>query len=143
MEDALDNYVIRGNTDSYSQYELNPVVSIFKVHFSASSPGVTHNIPLLREIITNSRFVSGDISTNFLPEEYPEGFKGHQLDSAGRRELLASVAALYITAQLRSQKFLGDLRWGRQQTWNEWIRFLFCLFFLDSCDIFESRILVV
>ncbi|XP_008320692.1 propionyl-CoA carboxylase alpha chain, mitochondrial [Cynoglossus semilaevis] len=83
MEDALDNYVIRG---------------------------VTHNIPLLREIITNSRFVSGDISTNFLPEEYPEGFKGHQLDSAGRRELLASVAALYITAQLRSQKFLGDLR---------------------------------
>ncbi|KAK7901546.1 hypothetical protein WMY93_018315 [Mugilogobius chulae] len=39
MEDALDNYVIRG---------------------------VTHNIPLLREIITHPRFISGDISTSFL-----------------------------------------------------------------------------
>uniref|UniRef100_A0AAQ5Y3V2 Propionyl-CoA carboxylase alpha chain, mitochondrial n=1 Tax=Amphiprion ocellaris TaxID=80972 RepID=A0AAQ5Y3V2_AMPOC len=77
MEDALDNYVIRG---------------------------VTHNIPLLREIITHPRFISGDISTNFLPEVYPDGFKGHQLEVDARRELLASAAALYIAAQLRSQK---------------------------------------
>uniref|UniRef100_A0A3Q2CSH5 Propionyl-CoA carboxylase subunit alpha n=1 Tax=Cyprinodon variegatus TaxID=28743 RepID=A0A3Q2CSH5_CYPVA len=54
MEDALDSYVIRG---------------------------VTHNIPLLREIITHPRFVSGDITTNFLPEVYPDGFKGHQLEA--------------------------------------------------------------
>lgn len=83
MEEALDNYVIRG---------------------------VTHNIPLLREIITHPRFISGDISTNFLPEVYPDGFKGHQLDVDTRRELLASAAALYITAQLRSQRVLGNLR---------------------------------
>ncbi|KAG7999870.1 Propionyl-CoA carboxylase alpha chain, partial [Nibea albiflora] len=83
MEDALDNYVIRG---------------------------VTHNIPLLREIITHPRFISGDISTNFLPEVYPDGFKGHQLEVNTRRELLASAAALYITAQLRSQNVLGNLR---------------------------------
>uniref|UniRef100_A0AAQ5XQT6 Propionyl-CoA carboxylase alpha chain, mitochondrial n=1 Tax=Amphiprion ocellaris TaxID=80972 RepID=A0AAQ5XQT6_AMPOC len=83
MEDALDNYVIRG---------------------------VTHNIPLLREIITHPRFISGDISTNFLPEVYPDGFKGHQLEVDARRELLASAAALYIAAQLRSQKVLGDQR---------------------------------
>ncbi|XP_016296743.1 propionyl-CoA carboxylase alpha chain, mitochondrial-like [Sinocyclocheilus anshuiensis] len=83
MEDALDNYVIRG---------------------------VTHNIPLLREIIVHSRFVSGDISTKFLPEVYPDGFKGHMLTAGERRELLATAAALYVAAQLRSQKFLGDLR---------------------------------
>ncbi|XP_014907682.1 propionyl-CoA carboxylase alpha chain, mitochondrial isoform X2 [Poecilia latipinna] len=83
MEDALDHYVIRG---------------------------VTHNIPLLREIITHPRFISGDISTNFLPEVYPDGFKGHQLDAESCRELLASAAALYITAQLRSRNILGPLR---------------------------------
>uniref|UniRef100_A0A6Q2Y1X4 Propionyl-CoA carboxylase alpha chain, mitochondrial n=1 Tax=Esox lucius TaxID=8010 RepID=A0A6Q2Y1X4_ESOLU len=83
MEDALDHYVIRG---------------------------VTHNIPLLREIITNPRFISGDITTNFLPEEYPEGFTGHRLTPEGRRELLATAAALYISAQLRSQRFMGNLR---------------------------------
>uniref|UniRef100_A0A7N6BDW9 Propionyl-CoA carboxylase alpha chain, mitochondrial n=1 Tax=Anabas testudineus TaxID=64144 RepID=A0A7N6BDW9_ANATE len=83
MEEALDNYVIRG---------------------------VTHNIPLLREIITHPRFISGDINTNFLPEVYPEGFKGHQLEEDKRRELVASAVALHITAQLRSQKVLGNLR---------------------------------
>ncbi|KAM9847731.1 propionyl-CoA carboxylase alpha chain [Aulostomus maculatus] len=83
MEDALDNYVIRG---------------------------VTHNIPLLREIITHPRFISGDLSTNFLPEVYPDGFKGHQLEGERRRELLASAAALFVTVQLRSQKVLGNLR---------------------------------
>jgi len=75
-----------------------------------SSPGVTHNISLLREIITHPRFISGDISTNFLPEVYPDGFKGHQLEADSRRELLAAAAALYITAQLRSQRVLGVLR---------------------------------
>ncbi|XP_054606587.2 propionyl-CoA carboxylase alpha chain, mitochondrial isoform X2 [Nothobranchius furzeri] len=83
MEDALDNYVIRG---------------------------VTHNIPLLREIITHPRFVSGDISTNFLPEVYPEGFKGHHLDEDRCRELLASAAALHVTSQLYSHKILGTQR---------------------------------
>lgn len=72
--------------------------------------GVAHNIPLLREIITHPRFISGDISTNFLPEVYPDGFRGHQLGVDERRELLALAAALFITAQLRSQKELGNLR---------------------------------
>ncbi|KAM9803736.1 propionyl-CoA carboxylase alpha chain [Neosynchiropus ocellatus] len=83
MEEALDHYVIRG---------------------------VTHNIPLLREIVTHPRFVSGDISTNFLPEVYPDGFKGLQLSTELRRELLAAAASLHVTAQLRSQRFLGNLR---------------------------------
>uniref|UniRef100_A0A8B9KG70 Propionyl-CoA carboxylase subunit alpha n=1 Tax=Astyanax mexicanus TaxID=7994 RepID=A0A8B9KG70_ASTMX len=83
MEDALDNYVIRG---------------------------VTHNIPLLREIIVHPRFISGDISTNFLPEVYPEGFKGHPLAAGEQRELLAAAAALHVAAQLRSQRFLGQQR---------------------------------
>ncbi|XP_077439015.1 propionyl-CoA carboxylase alpha chain, mitochondrial [Vanacampus margaritifer] len=83
MEDALDNYVIRG---------------------------VTHNIPLLREIITHPRFISGDISTNFLPEIYPDGFKGHQLQAEQQRELVASAAALYVAAQLCSQNVRGHLR---------------------------------
>ncbi|KAI7811507.1 propionyl-CoA carboxylase alpha chain [Triplophysa rosa] len=83
MENALDNYVIRG---------------------------VAHNIPLLRAIIVHPRFVSGDINTKFLQEVYPDGFKGHVLTAGGRYDLLATAAALYVAAQLRSQKFLGNLR---------------------------------
>ncbi|NXX92068.1 PCCA carboxylase, partial [Centropus bengalensis] len=83
MEEALDNYVIRG---------------------------VAHNISLLREVIVHPRFVRGDISTKFLPEVYPDGFKGHELTDLERRELLASAASLYVAEQLRSQRFLGTQR---------------------------------
>lgn len=47
--------------------------------FSLSSSlltGVTHNIPLLRDIMTEERFLKGNISTNYLPEVFPAGFKG-------------------------------------------------------------------
>jgi len=52
METALDQYVIRG---------------------------VKNNIPLLRDIIQQPKFIEGDISTNFLAETYPDGFPGQTL----------------------------------------------------------------
>ncbi|XP_053163808.1 propionyl-CoA carboxylase alpha chain, mitochondrial isoform X2 [Hemicordylus capensis] len=83
MEEALDNYVIRG---------------------------VAHNISLLREVIIHPRFVQGDISTKFLPDVYPDGFKGHKLTDTERRELLVTAASLYVAEQLRSQRFQGTQR---------------------------------
>lgn len=78
MEDALDNYVIRG---------------------------VTHNIALLREVIINSRFIKGDINTKFLSDVYPDGFKGHKLTENERSQLLAIAASLFVASQLRAQHF--------------------------------------
>ncbi|XP_012499887.1 PREDICTED: propionyl-CoA carboxylase alpha chain, mitochondrial [Propithecus coquereli] len=83
MEDALDNYVIRG---------------------------VTHNISLLREVIINSRFVKGDISTKFLSDEYPDGFKGHTLTKSERNQLLAIASSLFVASQLRAQHFQEQSR---------------------------------
>ncbi|XP_036749499.2 propionyl-CoA carboxylase alpha chain, mitochondrial isoform X4 [Manis pentadactyla] len=79
MEDALDNYVIRG---------------------------VTHNIALLREVIINSHFIKGDINTKFLSDVYPDGFKGHKLTENERNQLLATASALFVASQLRAQRFL-------------------------------------
>ncbi|XP_025859483.1 propionyl-CoA carboxylase alpha chain, mitochondrial isoform X2 [Vulpes vulpes] len=78
MEDALDNYVIRG---------------------------VTHNIALLREVIINSRFIEGDINTKFLSDVYPDGFKGHKLTENERNQLLAIASSLFVAFQLRAQHF--------------------------------------
>uniref|UniRef100_A0A452DUJ3 Propionyl-CoA carboxylase alpha chain, mitochondrial n=1 Tax=Capra hircus TaxID=9925 RepID=A0A452DUJ3_CAPHI len=78
MEDALDNYVIRG---------------------------VTHNIALLREVIINSRFIEGDINTKFLSDVYPDGFKGHQLTETERNQFLAVASSLFVASQLRAQHF--------------------------------------
>lgn len=34
--------------------------------------GLTHNIPLLRSVMTHPDFISGDISTYFLKQHYPD-----------------------------------------------------------------------
>lgn len=69
--------------------------------------GVTHNIPLLRDVIVNERFVSGNISTKFLPQEYPEGFKGHRLTEQTFSEL-ASVAAI-----VHAKRDMRNYSWGQ------------------------------
>ncbi len=76
MAKALDNYVIRG---------------------------VTNNIPLLRDIITEQRFVSGDLTTNYLPETYPDGFTGSALSEKEIANLVAMGAALHVRATVRNQ----------------------------------------
>lgn len=60
--------------------------------------GLTHNISLLREIMIHPRFQTGDISTKFLKEEYPEGFHGHELTY--KESLIVDIAAL-MTVHLR------------------------------------------
>ena len=67
--------------------------------------GVTNNIPLLRDIITEERFVSGDISTKYLPQVYPEGFKGKQLTDPERESLVALAACVAVKGALRDRSF--------------------------------------
>ncbi len=69
--------------------------------------GVTHNIPLLRDVIAHPRFASGKISTGFLPEEYPTGFKGHSLTDQSRRELLAVAAYVFARKDLRNRTWIS------------------------------------
>jgi propionyl-CoA carboxylase alpha chain len=76
MSQALDNYVIRG---------------------------VTNNIPLLRDIITEEHFVKGDISTKYLQKIYPEGFKGKQLNSDQLNNLVAMAATVYAKDVIRNK----------------------------------------
>ncbi|KAK7078192.1 hypothetical protein SK128_027226, partial [Halocaridina rubra] len=71
---------------------------------------VTHNIPLLRDIFTEEKFIKGDISTNYLPEVYPDGFKGKQLSSKERHELIAVLASISVKNSLRSSSMLNESR---------------------------------
>ncbi|PVD18563.1 hypothetical protein C0Q70_21113 [Pomacea canaliculata] len=72
--------------------------------------GVTHNIPLLRDIMTEERFLKGNISTNYLPEVFPAGFKGKQLSETEMEELVALACAVHNTETNRSAAFLSENR---------------------------------
>ncbi|KAJ2831566.1 hypothetical protein GGI24_001536 [Coemansia furcata] len=63
--------------------------------------GVTHNIPLLREVVASPSFAQGRTSTSFLAEHYPLGFKGHRLDEHSAPRLAAATAALQYIRNVR------------------------------------------
>jgi propionyl-CoA carboxylase alpha chain len=83
MTDALDNYVIRG---------------------------VTNNISLLRDIVTEDKFVKGDISTKYLYETYPQGFKGKQMNAKETEDLAATAACIFFKHLEQSSQFLNANR---------------------------------
>jgi len=78
---ALDNYVIRG---------------------------VTHNIPLLRDVLTEPTFNSGSFTTSYLQETYPEGFKGVQLTQKDSFALSSLAAVCYFKEAQRARVRLNE-----------------------------------
>jgi propionyl-CoA carboxylase alpha chain len=54
--------------------------------------GIRHNIPFLTALMQHPRWRSGKISTGFIKEEYPDGFKARSAEGA-ERDVLAAVAA--------------------------------------------------
>ena len=53
--------------------------------------GIQHNIPFLSALMQHPRWCAGDLSTNFIADEYPDGFSPRLADGAGR-DLIASIA---------------------------------------------------
>jgi len=55
--------------------------------------GVSHNIPLLRDILAEKSYVKGDTDTSYLPRVYPNGFSLPKL-SLNHFEILQGVASV-------------------------------------------------
>ncbi|MEO8723027.1 MAG: acetyl/propionyl/methylcrotonyl-CoA carboxylase subunit alpha [Sphingobium sp.] len=71
--------------------------------------GLGHNIDFLSAIMQHERFRSGNITTGFIAEEYPDGFTGAPADAELLRRL-AAVAAFAGMAQAdRARRIDGQL----------------------------------
>ncbi|MFO1089892.1 MAG: acetyl/propionyl/methylcrotonyl-CoA carboxylase subunit alpha [Hyphomicrobiales bacterium] len=65
--------------------------------------GIQHNVPFLSAIMENERWISGNLSTGFIREEFPDGFKGVEPDDA-LIDTLASVAVALDHAENRRKR---------------------------------------
>ena len=63
--------------------------------------GIAHNMSFLEAVVSNQRFISGDMSTNFIAEEYPEGFSGASLTNDMLESFLASAVNIFMAEQKR------------------------------------------
>jgi propionyl-CoA carboxylase alpha chain len=85
--------------------------------------GLGHNIDFLSAIMQHPRFRSGELTTGFIAEEYPDGFNGASV-SPELTSALSAIAAFAATAEAdRARRVDGQLG-GRLQPpsrWHVWI----------------------
>ena len=82
MRDALDAYYIRG---------------------------VSHNIPFLASVMGKKKFEDGKLSTNFIAEEYPDGFSDRDLPAADPAQLVAVAALVHSAHAHRAAEISGQI----------------------------------
>ncbi len=57
--------------------------------------GLNHNISFLADVLNSKRFQSGNITTNYIAEEYPDGFTGGALTEETRKIMIAVAQTVH------------------------------------------------
>jgi len=78
--------------------------------------GTSHNVALLRDVLTEPNFIEGNFTTNYLPETYPDGFRGVWMTDAEKSHLAAIVAVMHCKRETRSRELLNDPTVYNQQS---------------------------
>ena len=83
--------------------------------------GIGHNLPFVAAVMDHPRFVSGDITTAFIAEEYPEGFQGASLPEADLRRIAAAAAAMNRVAEIRRTRISGTMDNHQRRVGDNWV----------------------
>ncbi|MDC1514062.1 acetyl/propionyl/methylcrotonyl-CoA carboxylase subunit alpha [Porticoccaceae bacterium] len=94
MVEALDNYYIRG---------------------------VNHNISFLNALMVHSRFVEGRLTTNFIADEFPDGFNADLVVQDDPAIALVVAAAAHQLHQERGSLLSGQLAGHEHGAENDWV----------------------
>ncbi len=71
--------------------------------------GIGHNVDFLSALMQHPRFREGNITTNFIAEEYPEGFEGAPADAQLIADLAAIAAMVETTREARAGQISDQL----------------------------------
>ncbi len=82
--------------------------------------GLGHNIDFLSAIMQHPRFRSGDLTTGFIAEEYPDGFEGAATSDHFKRSL-AAIAGVIATADADRARRIDQRLNGRTPPPGDWV----------------------
>ena len=89
---------------SYGESRDEAIEHMQKALSQYAIEGVSHNINFLEDVIHSERFASGDLSTNYIAEEYPDGYEVGDI-------LQIVCCQFFVRQQLLGQELLkGFLR---------------------------------
>jgi propionyl-CoA carboxylase alpha chain len=84
--------------------------------------GIGHNVDFLSALMQHPRFRSGNITTGFIAEEYPEGFAGAPADALLTEDLAVIAAYVASEADFRSASVSGQLGDRLIPSWERVVR---------------------
>jgi propionyl-CoA carboxylase alpha chain len=77
--------------------------------------GIQHNVPFVSALMHHPRWREGKLSTGFIAEEYPEGFKGRSPEGEERAVLVAVAAAIDHLHNARRRQISDQMANGAVQ----------------------------
>ncbi len=83
--------------------------------------GIGHNLPFCAAVMDHPKFVSGDMTTAFIAEEFPDGFDGTVLDEATLKRVAAAVTAMNFVAEVRRTRISGTLGNHERKVGSDWV----------------------
>ena len=83
--------------------------------------GIGHNLPFLSAVMDHPKFITGDMTTAFIAEEYPEGFEGVNLPEDVLRRLAAGAAAMRLVTARREGRISGTYNRKDHPAPSDWV----------------------
>jgi len=86
--------------------------------------GIQHNIPFLSAVMGQDRFREGRLTTNYIAEEFPDGFEGGELTDHQRDELVAVATFINGLQKQRDRRISGQLSEQSDPVDGDWVVYL-------------------
>ncbi|RBW59044.1 acetyl/propionyl/methylcrotonyl-CoA carboxylase subunit alpha [Ruegeria sp. A3M17] len=83
--------------------------------------GIGHNLPFLSAVMDHPIFISGNMTTAFIEEQYPDGFEGVTLPEDDLRRIAASCAAMHRVAEIRRARVSGRMDNHERKVGDRWV----------------------
>lgn len=83
--------------------------------------GIGHNLPFLSAVMDHPKFISGNMTTAFIEEEYPDGFEGVTLDESALRQIAAAATAMFRVAEIRRARLSGRMDNHYRTVGDNWV----------------------
>jgi propionyl-CoA carboxylase alpha chain len=81
--------------------------------------GIRHNIPFVSALMAHPRWRSGKLSTGFIAEEFPDGFKPGEPTGETAHHMAAVAAAIDAKLNARKRGISGQLRTATPLTFDD------------------------
>ncbi|GFE65685.1 acetyl-CoA carboxylase biotin carboxylase subunit [Litoreibacter roseus] len=139
-EETRDTYVVRNDTGVFEGGEISMYYDPMIAKLCTWAPsrgeaieamrvaldsfeleGIGHNLPFLSAVMDHPKFVSGEITTAFIAEEYPEGFDGVELDEAALTRVASAAAAMHRVAEIRRARISGRMDNHERKVGADWV----------------------